>query len=243
MKDFLNKLKYYNRDIPPVTKAILAFLLLYLLYRLRVVFSQPVIFFYIVILLFSLLMHEIAHGVAAYAFGDTTAKRSGRLSLNPLNHLDPIGTLVPVLLILSGSSGVIGWAKPVPINYYRLKGGRFGEFCVAIAGVVTNIILAAIGVYIFKYQLTPMSNPITLDLVRYFLNLNLILAIFNLVPIPPLDGSRILASVGNKDLRESIFFMDRYGIIILIVMIQTGILSNFIEPVYAFLLTFLDKII
>lgn len=243
MKNFIDKLKYYNQNISLLTKIIFGFIILYLLYNLKVIFNNPIILFQILLLILSLLIHEIAHGFAAYIFGDNTAKNRGRLSLNPLHHIDPLGVIVPILLILSGSSVVIGWAKPVPINYYELKGGRFGEFCVAIAGVLANLILAIIGFYFFRHS--PYTNKFGMPvlLTIYFIQLNLILAIFNIIPIPPLDGSRVLAALGNRDLRNAIFYVDRFGIVIIFILLEIGVISKFINPMLKYAINFLDKII
>lgn len=243
MKRFINEIKYLNKNMSYTTRLIILIIIGYFLYSLKNIFFNPILLAYILILLFSLLIHEIAHGFMAYLFGDNTAKRYGRLSLNPLHHLDPLGTIFPIMMILSGSSLVIGWAKPVPINYYNLRHGRFGEFCVAIAGVLSNILLAIIGVTIFKYGYEYLDNSILLAMVIYLIRLNLLLAIFNIIPIPPLDGSRVLASIGSNDLRNNIFYMDKYGIIIILILSWTGLLYNFINPVFSFLLNFLDKIL
>lgn len=196
------------------------------------------IVFKILILIFSLVLHEIAHGYMAYFCGDNTAKYYGRLSLNPIKHLDLVGTLVPIAMIVSGSSFIIGWAKPVPINYYALKNGRVGEFLVAIAGIATNFILMIGCALLIRYRvisLTPLSS--------YFILINLALAIFNALPIPPLDGSRILASISNNDIRMNIFALDKYGILIIIILSYFGILSNILYPMYNFILNFLNILI
>lgn len=244
MKRFIEELKFLNRGMSSTTKIILIIIFLYFILS----FGESLIFrpsnlINIVVLIFSLLVHELSHGFVAYLCGDNTAKRSGRLSLNPLHHLDPLGTLFPILLILSGSSFVFGWAKPVPINYYKLKYGRVGEFLVSIAGVFSNLLLACIGIFLFKYTHGFLIEFHLLQLVLYMISLNIILAIFNIIPIPPLDGSRVLASIGSYDLRESIFHMDRYGILIILVLSWTGILDKFMGPAYMSLLAFLDKII
>lgn len=243
MKKFFKEMKYLNRNMSYSTKLVIIVILVYLLYSLKNIFFNPIILAYIAILLFSLLIHELSHGLMAYLFGDNTAKKYGRLSLNPLHHLDPLGTIFPILMILSGSSLVIGWAKPVPINYYNLKHGRFGEFCVAVAGVLSNILLAIIGILIFKHAYIYIENTILIAMVIYLVRLNLLLAIFNIIPIPPLDGSRVLASLGNNDLRNNIFYMDRYGILIILILSWTGLLYNFINPVFSFLINFLDKVL
>ena len=244
MKRFINELKYLNRGMPTSTKIIIGVIVTYILLSFgKNILFNPSIFINIAILIFSLLVHEISHGLIAYICGDNTAKKYGRLSLNPLHHLDPLGTLFPIFMILSGSSFIFGWAKPVPINYYRLKYGRIGEFLVAIAGVTSNILLAIIGMFMFKYMYDILATLHLLEAVLYMISLNILLAVFNIMPIPPLDGSRVLASIGSYDLRESIFHMDRYGIFIILILSWTGLLYRFIAPAYMSILAFLDKII
>lgn len=244
MKRFINELKYLNRGMPTSTKIIIGVIIVYIFLSFGKNFLfNPSIFINIIILIFSLLVHEISHGLMAYICGDNTAKKYGRLSLNPLHHLDPLGTLLPIFMILSGSSFIFGWAKPVPINYYRLKYGRVGEFLVAIAGVTSNILLAIIGMFMFKYMYDILATLHLLEPVLYMISLNILLAVFNIMPIPPLDGSRVLASIGSYDLRESIFHMDRYGIFIILILSWTGLLYKFIAPAYMSILAFLDKII
>lgn len=244
MKRFINELKYLNRGMPTFTKIILGVIAAYIFISFgENILFNPSIFINIAILIFSLLVHEISHGLMAYICGDSTAKNYGRLSLNPLHHLDPLGTIFPILLILSGSSFVFGWAKPVPINYYRLKYGRVGEFLVAIAGVLSNIILAIIGMILFKHFYEVLAPLHLLKPILYMISLNILLAVFNIIPIPPLDGSRVLASIGSYDLRDSIFHMDRYGIFIIMILSWTGILYKFIAPAYMAILSFLDKLI
>lgn len=244
MKRFINELKYLNRGMPTSTKIIIGVIVAYILLSFgKNILFNPSIFINIAILIFSLLVHEISHGLIAYICGDNTAKKYGRLSLNPLHHLDPLGTLFPIFMILSGSSFIFGWAKPVPINYYRLKYGRVGEFLVAIAGVASNILLAIIGMFMFKYMYDILATLHLLEAVLYMISLNILLAVFNIMPIPPLDGSRVLASIGSYDLRDSIFHMDRYGIFIILILSWTGLLYRFIAPAYMSILAFLDKII
>ncbi|KGQ21550.1 site-2 protease family protein [Thermus filiformis] len=153
-------------------------------------------------LVFSLVLHELGHAYAAYAFGDDTARRQGRLSLNPLVHLDPIGTL---LLLLVG----FGWARPVPINPARFRNYRLGLFVVSVAGIAVNLLLAVVFALLVRllYDLDPVGVVQTfhrleatpgglLALGFYFAaSINLVLAVFNLLPIPPLDGSKILQSL------------------------------------------------
>lgn len=144
--------------------------------------------FTIAVLIFSIIIHEVAHGYAAYALGDPTAKLAKRLTLNPLRHLDPIGSvLLPAILVLSHSGFLFGWAKPVPYNPYNLKNQRWGEAIVAVAGVGTNLLLAVLFAFIARFAFA--SGMDTFGTLAASVTLvNLYLGIFNLLPIPPLDG-------------------------------------------------------
>ena len=149
---------------------------------------------FILILIASVILHEISHGYVAYSLGDPTAKHAGRLTVNPIKHIDPVGSvLIPFLLILTNSSILFGWAKPVPYNPYNLK-GRFGEFFVAAAGVAVNLSLAIIfglGVRFFGDVLSPSA----IELMAIIVIINLFLGILNLLPLPPLDGYRMFQSI------------------------------------------------
>lgn len=153
---------------------------------------QPIDLFQIVILIFSVVLHEVAHGYMANWLGDPTARLQGRLTLNPLKHLDPMGSVIlPVLLKLSGSPVLIGYAKPVPYNPYNLK-GRYDEALIAFAGPGTNILLAVIFGLAIRF-FDEMLDPALLTAFAIIALINLMLAIFNLIPLPPLDGSKILS--------------------------------------------------
>lgn len=155
----------------------------------------------IVILLFSAILHEIAHGFVADRLGDPTARLMGRLSLNPRKHIDPfMSILLPLMLIVSGSPVIFGAAKPVPVDPFNLKEGRKDLALVSISGPLTNVIIAIIGATIVKlilyFSVNPGINPITPFLTSFFysvVQINLLLAIFNMLPIPPLDGSKVFA--------------------------------------------------
>lgn len=196
------------------------------------------IVFKVIILLFSLVLHELAHGYMALFCGDKTAKYSGRLSLNPLKHLDPIGALIPIFMLLSGSNFIIGWAKLVPVNYFAFKNGRVGEFLVSIAGVLTNYFLMILGAILIRYGVIPFN-----DLSVYFIIINMALGTFNLLPIPPLDGSRVVASFLNDENRIKIFTLDTYGILFIIALSYFGVLSRVMSPIYNMLLGVVDLII
>lgn len=152
------------------------------------------------ILIFSAILHEIAHGFVAEKFGDPTARLAGRLTLNPKKHIDPfMSILLPLMLVISGSPVIFGAAKPVPIDPFNLKEGRKDIALVALAGPLTNIIIAILGSFLIKLlptfsNLLPPFLPSTLYLLlANVVTLNLLLAIFNLLPIPPLDGSKVFA--------------------------------------------------
>lgn len=148
--------------------------------------------FTIVVLIFSIILHEVAHGYAANALGDPTAKLSGRLTMNPLPHIDPIGSvLLPGLLVLTSSGFLFGWAKPVPYNPYNLRNQRWGEAMVGIAGVATNLLLAVLFALIARVA---YASGATLfgDLSALVVFVNLFLGLFNLIPFPPLDGFTVL---------------------------------------------------
>ena len=153
--------------------------------------------FYVIVLVMSVVIHEVAHGLAAESQGDTTARYAGRLTLNPLNHIDPVGSvLLPLLLIIMHAGFVIGWARPVPYNERNLRNKKWGTIAVASAGIIANVLLAVFfGFAIrFSWVLGTYASPfVTIASVIVFVNL--LLALFNLIPIPPLDGSKILFSL------------------------------------------------
>jgi Zn-dependent protease len=172
--------------------------------------------FTFIIFIYSVIIHEISHGYAAYLQGDNTAKRLGRLTLNPVPHIDLFGSIIlPLLLFLSGSPIVVGWAKPVPFNPYNLRNQRWGELFVALAGPLSNIIIAIFFGAILRMNLFPsLFEPFI-----YIVLINLVLAVFNLVPIPPLDGSKILFSLFPNSLSEVRSFFEKYGIYLMIVFV------------------------
>ncbi len=150
----------------------------------------------LVILILSIIAHEVAHGYAANSLGDPTARLAGRLTLNPLPHIDLMGSIViPALLVFTGSPIMFGWAKPVPYNPYNLRNQRFGEALVAVAGSATNILLAVIFGLLVRYGATLGFDATALSLAATIAFVNLFLGLFNLIPFPPLDGFTVLRSV------------------------------------------------
>lgn len=178
--------------------------------------------FQIVILIFSVVVHEVAHGYAAYMLGDGTAKYQGRLTLNPIKHLDMFGSIIlPLLLFISNAGFLIGWAKPVPYNPYNLRNQRWGEAIVAFAGPLSNILIALVFGLLIRISLSMdlIKNPEILRITSYIVLINLLLAIFNLIPIPPLDGSKIVFTVFKIGFSPVRVFLERYGMIIVLLFV------------------------
>ena len=147
----------------------------------------------LVILILSIVLHEVAHGYAANWLGDPTARLAGRLSANPLLHLDPIGSvLVPGILYFTGAQFLFGWAKPVPYNPYNLNNQKWGEAIVAAAGPLTNLLLAVIFAAVIRLAPTLSLSAAFVEMAGYIVFINVLLAIFNAIPFPPLDGSKII---------------------------------------------------
>ena len=189
-------------------------------------------------LLFALTTHEFAHGFVAFSFGDPTAKMNGRLTMNPLKHLDPIGTLAFFFISF-------GWAKPVPVNPGYFRNPRKDMLWVALAGPVTNLGVAIASALILKGLLLTFSlfqiDHAAIAILRPMIQMlaasvwiNLVLCIFNFLPIPPLDGSRILAGLLPEYLARPYAALDRYGFIILILLMYTRTISNLIMPIIRF---------
>ncbi len=183
----------------------------------------------------AIVLHECAHGVVAYWLGDPTAKNLGRLTLNPIKHIDPLGSvIIPGAFFLMHFFGLtkslflFGWAKPVPVNFGRLRNPRLGIMLVAAAGPITNIFLAWLYILLYKWGVLSGVNHI---LAWGFL-FNLTLCVFNLVPIPPLDGSKILFGVLPPQIGIPYMRLERFGFIVIIVLAQMGLLK-FLWPAIA----------
>ncbi|MEK7519226.1 MAG: site-2 protease family protein [Patescibacteria group bacterium] len=170
--------------------------------------------FLVIILIFSVIFHEISHGAMANALGDNTAKQEGRLTLNPLPHLDPIGSFfLPLLLILAKSPFLIGWAKPVPINPYNLRNPKWDMAKIALAGPASNFLIAVSFSFLVRFFSLPEKFLIIFSVIIF---LNILLCIFNLVPLPPLDGSKILFAFLPQSLHQVRIFMEQFSLFLLL---------------------------
>ncbi len=178
--------------------------------------------FLIAILIFSVVIHEVAHGAMANYLGDPTAKYAGRLTLNPIKHLDLFGSiLVPLFLVLTGSGIIIGWAKPVPINPYNFRDQKYGEMKVALAGPAANFGVAAIFGLSLRFLPGLVNIPGLYFMLGYVIFINILLALFNLIPIPPLDGSHILFTFLPASIAGNIkMTFARYGMFFLVFVLM-----------------------
>lgn len=178
------------------------------------------------VLVFAFTIHELCHGLMAYMLGDSTAKRDGRLSLNPIRHIDPLGML---LILLVG----FGWAKPVMVNPHNLKNPKIDMALIAIAGPISNFIMAFISLLIWHplfFSVMNTQSYVTQVLIT-FASINVMLGVFNLIPIPPLDGSKVLAGLLPDNLYYKFSHLGRYGMIILIIFMITGATSYIVIPI------------
>lgn len=168
-------------------------------------------------------LHELSHGLVAYKLGDDTAKRMGRLTLNPLRHLDPMGLLM--MLVFR-----VGWAKPVPVNMYRFADPKRGMAVTALAGPVTNILLSAVFLFLYGVLLYPLSGTAVgsyiLTMVQLTASMSMGLAVFNLLPVPPLDGSKVLFSLIKDESYYKLMHYERYGSIAMFLLVATGLLGK-----------------
>ncbi|MBY0596122.1 site-2 protease family protein [Bacillus bingmayongensis] len=199
-------------------------------------------------IIIALSVHEFAHAYVAYKFGDDTAKRQGRLTLSPMAHLDPIG-MIAVLII------GFGWARPVPVNPYNFKKPRLAGVLVSIAGPISNLILATIGLILFVclhnfqiFTMIPVAVLTTLnEFFTIFIFLNIALFVFNLLPIPPLDGYRVIEDLAPANVRAKMTQYEKYGAIVLLILVITPLDRYTIQPIFSVVipqvLGFLESII
>jgi len=188
----------------------------------------------ITVLVFAVIIHEVSHGYVAYRLGDPTAKDAGRLTLNPIPHIDPfMSILLPAFLIFSGSPFVIGGAKPVPINPMYFKNHKKDVMLVSIAGPGSNIILAVIGIafFVVAAKVPFLRNQGVFRFFQYFILINTVLAVFNLLPVPPLDGSNILMSLLPDEAAYNFAKLAPFGFVIIIIMLMFNVFGIILNPV------------
>jgi len=203
---------------------------------LNLLFSDPFSFIVIAVpLMYAIIFHELAHGWVAYQMGDPTAKNQGRLSLSPFRHLDPMGTL---MLFIVG----FGWAKPVPVNFSYIRDYRKGMVLVSSAGIIANIILAFLALLIYSMLSMPNTSRLALLLVS-FARINIILAAFNLIPLPPLDGSKILMGFAPANIQAFLMRFERFGFLIVIGLLFLGVLNPVIESLQLVILSFVSLLL
>lgn len=199
---------------------------------------------YAVPLVLALTVHEVAHGYVAKKHGDNTAKLAGRLTLNPLSHIDPIGTVaLPLLFLSSGLPFIFGWARPVPINPYQFKDYRKGLRWVAASGPLSNLLMMMIWAFLYVSTFYLQQKYTSYDLVAFICNMalagvsiNAVLCVFNLIPIPPLDGSRIVNSYLSREASHQYMQLEPYGFFIITGLLLLGAF-NVIKPVIAWMVS------
>ena len=185
---------------------------------------------YIIPLLFAITLHEAAHGWVASKLGDHTARMMGRVTLDPTKHIDPIGTIaIPLVLLLSSSGFIFGWAKPVPINFNALRNGKNGMIWVALAGPGANIVMAICWLFVMIIAIK-MNITVLIEMGRVGILVNCVLAVFNLLPIPPLDGSRVISALLPNRLAYQYNQLEQYGLYILLGLMFLGGFNYLVRP-------------
>lgn len=200
--------------------------------------EMEIFLFQIVVLIFSVVAHEVSHGAVAYALGDRTAKNAGRLTLNPIPHIDMLGSLILPLLSYFAGGIIIGWAKPVPVNPFNFKDQKYGELKVALAGPISNFTIAIAFGLLLRFGATAFNMPAMFALaLALIVQMNIMLGIFNLLPLPPLDGSHIFFAFLPQSMNAIKAFLLRYGYFILLFFIF------FLSPIISSMVRFLFRFI
>ncbi len=228
------EIEYFDAKYP-FAKFIILLLLILFLYIGKSNFIDLIIT--VGVLTISVILHEVSHGYMAYFLGDDTAKNEGRLSLNPIRHIDLQGLLMPLMFILLRSPIIIGSAKPVPINYYKLKNKRLSIFLVSIAGISMNLLIAIISTMILKLIMVNSTFMLYFYIIlSRFAVQNIVLFVFNLFPIPPLDGSKIALTVFPKTFAKPYYFLEKNPIISFAILYFLLAYTDIFEYLYKIIL-------
>ncbi len=202
------------------------------------------IFFMGIPILFAITVHEVSHGWMALRCGDRTAKVAGRLTLNPLKHVDMIGTiLLPGLLILTHAPFLFGWAKPVPVDWRNLRNPKRDMALVALMGPLSNFIMALIWAFLLKYIFNASDPNTWMLMAKIGITINAVLMVLNLLPLPPLDGSRVVSSLLSPRAAYHYNKLERYGFVILLLLLLTNTLSVILLPLLNLVLNFITQIV
>ena len=198
---------------------------------------------YIIPLVFAITLHEAAHGWVASILGDHTARMMGRVTLDPTKHIDPIGTIaIPLVLLISSSGFIFGWAKPVPINFNALRSGKSGMIWVALAGPGANLLMAIGWLFVMIIAIN-MNIPVLIEMGRVGILVNCVLAVFNLLPIPPLDGSRVISALLPNRLSYQYNQLEQYGLYILLGLMFLGGFNYLVRPSVELLLSWFQYVL
>ncbi|MCC6198805.1 site-2 protease family protein [Candidatus Nomurabacteria bacterium] len=206
------------------------------------IMNAPLSLFYFLVLIFSIIVHEVAHGIAAEKEGDSTARLLGRITLNPIPHIDLFGSIIlPLILILSHAGFVVGWAKPVPYDERNLRNGRRSVAKVAIAGIVVNLTIALVfGIFIRILFAVGIATPALIEIVSIVVLMNLVLALFNAIPIAPLDGFRFLSVILPIRAQPAFRLLEQWSLPLLIAFLFLG--WKYVVPLVFFIYQLLTGI-